>query len=292
VPGTRHFRSRLVEASRIERELAEAGDAPIGCGLITWALREKPEALEQVLAHEPRAVFLSFDDPAPHVAAIRNAGAAVVCQVQTLADAQRAADCGVDVLVAQGAAAGGHGQERTTVTLVPEVADWLASRHPETRLLAAGGVADGRGLAAALMLGADGAVVGSRLWASRESLAHPNMIAEAVSATGDASMRSRGSDVARGLPWPERYKARVLDNAFTRRWHHDLDGLRAASAEEGPRWTAAWKAGDVTTANVFVGEATGMIRDVRPAAELIDTMVREATALLERGADRRPAPRP
>jgi nitronate monooxygenase len=271
----------------LARELAEAGDAAIGCGLITWALRDKPEALEQVLAHKPRAVFLSFDDPAPYVDAIRAAGATLVCQVQTLADARRAADCGADVLVAQGAAAGGHGEVRTTMTLVPEVADWLASHHPDTLLLAAGGVVDGRGLAAVLMLGADGAVVGSRFWASQESLAHPNMVAEAVSATGDASMRSRVSDVARGLGWPARYSARVLENEFTRRWHRDLDGLRAAAAREGPRWTAAWKAGDVTTANVFVGEATGMIHDVRPAAELLDTMVREATALLARGADRR-----
>jgi nitronate monooxygenase len=140
------------------------------------------------------------------------------------------------------------------------------------------------------MLGADGAVVGSRFWASVESLAHPNMVAEAVAATGDASLRSRVSDVARGLRWPRRYKARVLENEFTKRWHRDLSGLHAAAQEEGPRWTEAWRAGDVATANVFVGEATGIIRDVRPAAELLEAMVGEAAALLERGADRRVPP--
>src|SRR6185369_7547081 len=94
----------------------------------------------------------------------------VICQLQTRADAERAIDCGVDVIVAQGTEGGGHGGARATLTLVPELADLIAKRAPQTLLCAAGGIADGRGLAAALMLGADGVVVGTRFWASAEAL--------------------------------------------------------------------------------------------------------------------------
>ena len=100
--------------------------------------------------------MLSFGDPTPFAPAVRAAGSRLICQVQTIAHARAALDCGAEVIVAQGSEAGGHGATRATLTLVPEMADLLARQAPATLLVAAGGVADGRGLAASLMLGADG----------------------------------------------------------------------------------------------------------------------------------------
>ncbi len=275
------------DAAWIDDQFAKAGNATVGCGFITWALSDAlktaPDLLDRVLDRSPTAVFLSFGDPMPFANKIHAAGVPMIVQVQTLRDARRAAEAGAEVIVAQGAEAGGHGEKRATMTLVPEIADWLAKNAPDTLLLAAGGIADGRGLAAALMLGADGVVVGSRLWATREALVHPSMLAAAVEATGDDTIRTSVMDVARRLPWPGRYSCRVLKNPFTDRWHDDLDGLVAAADTVAPQWVAAWEAGDVSVANTFVGEATGLIGSVQPAADIVTAMTREAETLLGGG---------
>lgn len=264
----------------LQAEFAAAGNTSVGCGFITWKLAEQPQVLDQVLDHAPAALFLSFGDPAPFAAKITDAGVPLFCQVQTLRDAKHAADCGAQVIVAQGSEAGGHGEKRATLTLVPEVADWLSGNAPEVLLLAAGGIADGRGLAAARVLGADGVLVGSRLWASEEAQVSAAMIAAALKAPGDDTIRSTVMDKARFLDWPDRYTARVLKNAFTDRWHDDLPGLLAQAETEAETWRKAWIAGDPAGANTFIGEAAGLIHDRPPAAQIIETMVRDAGALL------------
>lgn len=270
------------DAAWCDAAFAEA-NRPVGVGFITWALADRPEVLEAALARDPRAVMLSFGDPAPFADRIRDAGVPLIVQVQTLRHARHAADHGAQIVIAQGAEAGGHGRARATMTLVPEVADMLARDHPEVLLLAAGGIADGRGLAAALLLGADGALVGSRLWASAEASVHPSMVEAALCADGDATIRSSVMDIARRLDWPAPYTARVLRNAFTDRWHDDLPGLLAVAETEAERWRAAWVAGDVATANTFVGEATGLIADAPPVAEILARMAEEAESLLAGG---------
>jgi nitronate monooxygenase len=268
----------------LDREFSNAGNARVGCGLITWKMAEQPEVLDRVLDHKPAAMFLSFGDPAPHAEKIADAGVPMICQVQTLRDAKAAADCGAQVIVAQGAEAGGHGEKRATMTLVPEVADWLSARAPDVLLLAAGGIADGRGLAAALMLGADGVLMGSRFWASAEAEVSEAMVDAVIAANGDQTLRSTVMDMARGLKWSERYTARVLQNGFTERWHGDLPGL-LADAKAGAEWSKGWAAGDPERANTFVGEATGLIHDRPPAAEILEAVVAQAEALLRRNWD-------
>lgn len=268
------------EADWLEAERAEAGNQGVGVGFITWAVARRPEALDAALAHGPRALMLSFGDPRPLAPRVHEAGVPLIAQVQTVADARIALEAGAEIVVAQGAEAGGHGARRATMTLVPEVRD----AAPDVILLAAGGIADGRGLAAALMLGADGVLAGTRFWATEEALVHPAMTAAALAATGDETIRSAVMDVARGLDWPPGYTARVLRNAFTERWHDDLAGLLANAEAEAARWTAAWEAGDVDTANVFVGEATGLLRDAPPAAVVMERMVDGALAALARHA--------
>ena len=107
--------------------------------------------------------------------------------------------------------------------------------------------------------------------------------AAAISASGDGTIQSKVMDVARRLNWPHRYACRVLKNAFTERWHGDLDGLIANAETVAPDWIAAFEAGDIDGSNTFVGEAAGLIDAVRPAGELVQQMAAEAEALLGGG---------
>lgn len=117
-----------------EHWLSEQFDAaahqPVGCGLIAWSLQEQSHLLDAVLARAPTALFLSFGDPEPFAADIKAANVPLICQVQTRRDAVHAINIGADIVVAQGAEAGGHGEKRATVTLVPEVADLIARDSP------------------------------------------------------------------------------------------------------------------------------------------------------------------
>jgi nitronate monooxygenase len=267
-----------------DREFAAAGNQAVGCGFITWALRQQPQILDKVIARKPKAIFLSFDDPEPFAARIKGAGIPLFCQLQTRADAERAIECGVDIIVAQGTEGGGHGGTRATLTLVPEIADLIAKRAPQTLLCAAGGIADGRGLAAALMLGADGVVVGTRFWASKEALVHPNLHAAALDAGGDDTARQSVLDIVRGRAWPARYTGRVLKNDFVREWLGREDALRVAKDEQVARYRTAAKAGDAAVAATIVGEAVGLIHAIEPAAAIVERIVSEAEALLKGGA--------
>jgi nitronate monooxygenase len=142
--------------------------------------------LEKALARRPSAVMLSFGDPRPFVAAIKAAGAHLICQAQTARQAREAVDVGADVVVAQGAEAGGHGINESLFTLLPQIVDACSS----VPVVAAGGIADGRGLAAATMLGAEGVLMGTRFYASQESAGHPEAKHRIVAAKGGETVRS------------------------------------------------------------------------------------------------------
>lgn len=264
----------------LEAEFAAAGNTQIGCGFITWSLAKQPHLLGQVLAHRPAALMLSFGDPQPFAGEIAAAGVPLICQCQSIAHVRQAIAAGAAIVVAQGAEAGGHGHRRGTLPFLPEAADLIARESPDTLLLAAGGIADGRGLAAALMLGADGALVGTRFWASGEALVHANHQAAAVAASGDDTVRSSLPDIARRLDWPKPFDIRVSDNAFIRKWAGRDAELKAAIDQEGEAYRAAFAAGDTDKAAVIFGEAAGLIGDVPPAGEIVTRMVEEAAGLL------------
>jgi nitronate monooxygenase len=274
------------DAEWLEQQFAAAANARVGCGFITWSLARKPHLLDQVLRHSPAALMLSFGSPLPFAARIKASGAALICQVQTMAHAREAVEAGADIIVAQGAEAGGHGVSRATLTLVPEVADYLAGSAPDTLLLAAGGIADGRGLAAALMLGADGVLIGSRFWASDEALVPKSFQAAAVAAAGDDTIRTTVLDVARRIDWPVPFTGRALKTGFTMQWH----GREAELAEpavlerEMQRYLDASRRGDVENTGVFVGEALALIRDIQPAGAILRQIVHDAEELLSRKA--------
>jgi len=268
------------DADWLDREFAAAGNARVGCGFITWSLAKQPDLLDHVLAHAPAVLMLSFGDPTPFAPAIRAAGSRLICQVQTIAHTRAALDCGADIVVAQGSEAGGHGATRATLTLVPEVADLLARESPTTLLVAAGGIADGRGLAACLMLGADGVMLGSRLWASPECLVHPNHQRAVLAANGDGTIRQKSTDIARGYDWPEEFTGRVLRTAFVAHWHGREAEHRVVAEAARPDYLAAVAEGRTEESGVFIGEAIGLMRDVSPAAEILTRVTKEAEALL------------
>ncbi|MBY0561671.1 nitronate monooxygenase [Hyphomicrobium sp.] len=269
------------DADWINEEFRAAGNQRVGCGFITWSLRKQPALLDLVISKNPTAIFLSFDDPAPLANRIKERGITLICQIQTRRDAERALACGADVIVAQGSEAGGHGERRGTFSLVPEVADLIAKEKPDTPLCAAGGIGDGRGLAAALMLGADGVLIGSRLWASKEANVGQRMHDAARAATGDDTIRSQVMDLARKLDWPSRYTARVLKNRFIERWHGREQELLRVADQEAAKYRKAWADGDPEESNTFVGEVVGLIHDIEPASNIIERIVREAEELLQ-----------
>ena len=265
----------------LTREMNAAGDARVGVGFITWSLARQARLLDVVLDRHPPAVMLSFGDVKPYVAKIKRAGALLICQVQTLEQAKDVVANGADVIVAQGAEAGGHGIARGTLPLVPAVVD-VAGDIP---VAAAGGIADGRGLAAALMLGADGVLVGTRFYATPAAAGSPKAKARIVSASGDQTIRGILFDIARRNVWPAPYCGRVLRNAFSERWHGRETELLQQD-DESAHYAEARRAEDFDTAAVIAGEAVDLISSLRPAADVIERMVTEASSLLAGAADR------
>ena len=256
----------------IRDEFDKAGNRAAGIGFITWALDRRPDALDVALECRPRAVMLSFGDIAPYAAKIRDTGAALICQVQTLKDAREAAAKGAQIVVAQGTEAGGHGADRATLPLVPAVADAVAP----VPVAAAGGIADGRGLAAALMLGAEAVLVGTRFWATREALGHPNQKALIERSGGDDTLRTKAFDTARGLTWPEPWTGRAIRNAFADTWHGRDDALREEGLPMRERFFAAQREGDTEMAVTFAGEGLDLIADRPGAGALVERIVDEA----------------
>lgn len=269
----------------LDREFTAAGNERVGCGFITWSLAKKPKLLDKVLARSPAALMLSFGSPAPFVEPIKQSGAPLICQVQSIAHAREAVDAGADVIVAQGGEAGGHSGSRSTLTLVPEVADFLTEVAPDTLLIAAGGIADGRGLAAALMLGADGVLIGSRLVASSEAATPPGFLPAIVEADGDATVKTTVIDIVRNYDWPDEFAVRALRNRFVTAWHGQESRLAetAINAVEQERYWNAFRSGDAENAGVLIGEAAGLIREVLPAARILEDMVAEAERLIAKG---------
>lgn len=263
-----------------------AAASRLGCGFITFKMEQNRCALDCVLDREekPAAIMLSFGEPGAIAREIVSRDIPLIYQIQTMAQLAPAVDAGASVIVAQGAEAGGHGmnasQGRSTFTFVPEIADWLARNAPDVDLLVAGGVADGRGLAAAMMLGAHGALIGSRLWATRESLAASAAIDEAVEASGDDTARSSVFDILREKDWPAGYDFRALRNAIHRQWEDRLDELRADPATAIDDYKEGVAEQDYTRAHVTVGEGTGLIRQNASAGDVIEAITKQAQALL------------
>jgi nitronate monooxygenase len=267
----------------LEAELTCAKTEKFGVGFIVWALERTPKVLTLALPHKPFCVFLSFGDPRPFAREIRDAGAKLICQVQFMSQIDVALEAGAVAIVVQGSEAGGHGATRSTFPFVPEAADYIKRRSPETLLIAAGGIADGRGLAAALMLGADGVVVGSRFWASAEALTPQSQTNKAIAVTGDATIRTKALDALRGVPWPRDYSYRILKNKLTDEWADREGEAFRAFGSLSAEYARARSQNDLDMIAVTCGEIVGLIKDRPPAASIVNSMVAQAADLLRCG---------
>ena len=267
------------ERSWLEAETAKLKkfSGRFGIGFITWSLAKQPELLDIALAAKPRAIMLSFGDPKPFAPRIKSSGALLICQVQDEAMAQQALDAGADILVAQGTEAGGHGASRTTIDIVPAIIDLAAGRVP---VAAAGGIADGRGLAAMMMLGAAGVLLGTRFYASVECDGAQEAKKRICAAASGNSVRGIIFDLSRNNVWPAPFTGRCLINDHARRWIGRevelMQNVKAVAAE----YAAAKAAGNFDIAAVIAGEAVGLIHDIPPAAEIVGRIVTEAEQIL------------
>jgi len=268
------------ERGWLEGETATLRQArvPFGIGFITWSLARKPDLLDVALNAQPRAIMLSFGDPRPFAARIKQAGALLICQVQDEDLARQALDAGADILIAQGTEAGGHGATRTTIDIVPAIVDLVAGRVP---VVAAGGIGDGRGLAAMMMLGAAGVLLGTRFLASIEADIADEAKQRVCAATSGSTVRSVVFDISRNNLWPLPFTGRCLVNDHARRWIGNeielMQKVKTVSAE----YFAARDARNFDIAAVHAGEAVGLIHDIPPAAEIVERIANEADQILQ-----------
>jgi NAD(P)H-dependent flavin oxidoreductase YrpB (nitropropane dioxygenase family) len=250
---------------------------PFGLNVLLFQADE--EAVEAVLAARPAVFSTAWARPDADLAGLferaHRAGARVMHMVSTLAEARRAAAAGADVVVAQGTEGGGHVGLMGTMVLAPMVARAL----PEVPLLAAGGVADGAGLAAALMLGCDGVLLGTRFLATPEAPLPDGLKQAIVQSDGHDTLLTELPDVASGTVWPGAY-ARVARNRFVETWLGREGELRARQPEVAAHLRRAREAGDAAEAVLYSGQTAGLIDSIEPAGTVVARVVAEAAALL------------
>jgi nitronate monooxygenase len=256
--------------------IEQAGNHPVGIGFITWSVLNNPQLVDMALRASPAMLMVSFGDASEIIDTARKADVPCCWQIHRLEQARQAIAADADVIVVQGQEAGGHGMDRGLISLLPAVRD-LAG--PDQLLLAAGGIADGRGLAAALMLGADGVMMGTRFWASEEADGMRSAKEQIVKTAGDDTVRTKVFDIARNVDWPFHFTGRVARNAFTDQWHGNISTLQQQAQEQRQRYAASDEE-DYRTRVLIAGEASDMIHSIEPAAAIVESAVTSAAALL------------
>ncbi|MEO6029122.1 MAG: nitronate monooxygenase [Candidatus Binatia bacterium] len=252
-------------------------------------LTTRPFGVNHVIAHlDPTALDVTFEehvpvlslawgDPGPLVTRAHAAGVRVVHQVPTAADASHAAAVGVDVIVGQGTDGGGHVGFVGTLPLLPAVVDAAG----DVPVLAAGGIADGRGLAAALALGAAGVLMGTRFLATPEAPIPDGWRRLIVDSAESTTVRTAAFDRALMMPWPGA-EVRAIRNQFLADWSERPDEAGANAAELAPRLMDALRGGDFATFPPMAGQSCGVIREILPAGEIVRRTVAEAEVALRR----------
>jgi NAD(P)H-dependent flavin oxidoreductase YrpB (nitropropane dioxygenase family) len=253
----------------VEALLAEDGGGEFAVGGDGRPVR--PENLMQVVLEEEPPVFASgLGNPGPWVPYLHERGTTVLALVGNVRNARRVADAGVDTVVAQGHEGGGHTGRVGTASLVPAVAEAVGP----TPVVAAGGIANGRGLAAALALGASGAWIGTRFVATHEAHAHVNYKQKIVEAGDDSTLVTRSYS---GKP------LRVIRNAWTDDWEsrpQDILPFPAQFRHSAAVYVVARRDGDTERGSMPCGQGAAAIAGLEPAAEVVRRIVEEARKAL------------
>jgi nitronate monooxygenase len=273
------------------RETRRLTDRPFAVNLVLeWPQAER---LAICLEEGARLVSLFWGDPSPYVETIHAAGALLLQTVGSADEARRAVDAGADVIVAQGWEAGGHvWSQVATFPLVPRVVDAVRP----TPVVAAGGIADGRGVAAALLLGAAGVWVGTRFLASEEAFIHPSYRDRVVEARETDTLYTTLFDVG----WPAA-PHRTLRNSTVSAWEsagrpasgtRPGEGDTVATLPDGtpvPRYSEIpplpGMEGDLECLVHYAGQSAGLVSRVRPAAEIVRELADGAARVLRGGAE-------
>lgn len=282
-------RSLRISARYVQREIDVVRahtHRPFGIGFLTHNLPYAPENFDLALDAGVPVLLFSFDDPTPWVTRARDAGRHTICQVQTINDARIAVDAGADILAVQGNEAGGHTGRQNLLPFLVEVLE----QFPDTPVIAAGGITNGRSLAAVLAAGADGAWMGSAFVATVESTEIPEPIKNAVLNTGYGdTVYTKVFDIANqatidDVPWPDHIAIRAKRNAFTNRWHGSEPDLIEHLPQIGPAYAEAARTSDTDEGPVLIGEGASSIRSIRPVADVITEICDHAIQLLTQRA--------
>jgi NAD(P)H-dependent flavin oxidoreductase YrpB (nitropropane dioxygenase family) len=251
--------------------------APFGLNILLFYGDEATE--EAVLAQRPAVAAFAWPTADQALAEVfaraHDVGAYVMQMVARLDDAKRAAQAGADIIVAQGSEGGGHVGMMSTMVLVPEV---VAAVAP-TPVVAAGGIADGRGLAAALALGASGALLGTRFLATPEAPLHPHFKQAIVASDGHDTDLTEIPDLITGRVWPGAL-ARTWRNALIREWAGREWLLRQRRPQVAAEVAAARGAGDAERTPLLFGQDAGLIDAIEPVGDLVTRMVGDAHAVI------------
>src|SRR5438309_2309391 len=265
------------QIAQLAGAIRAATDRPFGLNLLLF--QADAAAIEAVLAARPPVFSTAWPWPEFDLAALfaraHATGARVMHMVSTVHEARRAADAGADIIVAQGSEGGGHVGLIGSMVLVPQVVRAVAPLP----VLAAGGIADGAGLAAVLMLGAEGALLGTRFLATPEAPL-PDSYKQAIcDSDGHDTLLTELPDVINGQVWPGAF-ARVLRTRFVQEWLARDGEVRLRQAELAKRIAEARASGDVANGTLLVGQDAGLIDAIEPAGDVVRRIVLEAEDIL------------
>jgi len=257
-------------------------DRPFAVGFITAFIPMFEANFQAALDERAPVIALSFGDPQPWLTRAKEAGAVVMCQAQTVEDAQRAAAAGADIVVAQGNEAGGHTGTMNLLPLLSRVIDLL----PDVPVMASGGIASGRSLAAALAAGADGAWVGTAFLATPEAVEVRDFHKQRViDSDGQDTVFTEAYDIMDGMPWPAGVGGRVHRNRFAGEWQERQEELRRRRDEVLPTYQDAQQRNDPESVAIYMGQSAGFVDAVRPAADVLRSICDDAERILrERSA--------
>ena len=269
-----------IDGARLRTEVEAIGratDKPFGINHLLFEVDE--DRFSVTLRTRPAVASFAWARPDQDLRSYfdraHDAGCKVMYMGGEVPETVRAAEAGADIIVAQGTEAGGHVVWMASLPLVPMVVQAVAPLP----VLAAGGIADGRGLAAALALGADGVLIGTRLLASEESPLHPNFKQAIVKSDGHDTTLTEIPDLASGRVWPGAM-SRALRNAFVERWAGREWTIRRDQRAIAQSVAEARKRGDADNAPLFIGQDAGLIDSIKTAADIVEGMAAEAEKII------------
>jgi NAD(P)H-dependent flavin oxidoreductase YrpB (nitropropane dioxygenase family) len=269
------------DVATLDNEIAairERTDKPFGVNHLLFQIKE--DMFTVTLRACPAVVAFAWarqdQDLRDHFARAHDTGAKVMHMAGEVSEARRAAEAGADVIVAQGTEAGGHVGWMASLPLLPMMVNAVAP----VPVLCAGGIADGRGLAAALALGAEGVLLGTRFMATLEAPIHPNFKQAIVESDGHDTVLTEIPDLATQRVWPGAM-SRAKRNKFIERWAGREWALRQNASEIGRQAAAARAAGDVENASISYGQDAGLIDSIKSVKEVVLDIIAEAEELLK-----------